>query len=234
MQKADKPLMLTSPVITPSLLHEITPGLTRQELDFLKSAGLLRRYSKDSIIARQDDYIDKIMFLEKGMVRSVGIGADGAEKTFLYFSAGCFLGLEGVLHCQPVIYDLQVLEDSNILLIDNNRLGDLLTRKNIGLFMLRSLALSSRILAHQVEDATFRTTEQAICRILYCLSDREQMSFKPFFTHQEIANLVGAHRVTVTHILGMIKKEGIIDVQARGHVMVVDREKLRKKIFEEP
>jgi len=233
MNERDKPLLLTSPIITPGLLREIATALTSDDIRFLKSRGVINHYAKDSVIARQGEYIDKLMFLVKGSARSVGMGLDGTEKTFLYFSAGCFIGSEGFLHCQPVIFDLRILEDSEVLFIDKDFFHEILSQQNICLFLMKTIALASRVLAHQVEDATFKTTQQAICRILYCLSDDGQISYKPHFTHQEIADLVGVHRVTVTHILGMLKKEGIVQVQPRGHIIVANREKLHEKIFNE-
>ncbi len=231
MNEKDKPLLMTSPVITPALLGETGTALTADDIGFLKTLGTVRRCPKDSVIARQGEYIDKLMFILKGLSRIAGLGADGAERTFLYFSAGCFVGAEGFLHRQPVIFDLRVLEDTDILFIDDTAFPGLLARRSICLYLLKHIALVSRVLAHQIEDAAFRTTEQSICRILYCLSDDAQLTFKPHFTHQEIADLVGVHRVTVTHILGLLKKEGLVHIQPRGHIVVADRGKLHDKIY---
>lgn len=231
MHEKDKPLLLTSPVITPSLLGETGTALTAADIAYLKKCGVVRHYAKDALIARQGGYIDNLHFLLRGLARVVGLGSDGAERTFLYHSAGCFIGIEGFFHRQPVIFDLRILEDADILVIDRAAFGDLLTQSNICLYLLKSIALASRVLAHQIEDAAFRTTEQAVCRILYCLSDDAQLTYKPHFTHQEVADLVGAHRVTVTHILGQLKKEGIVRDQPRGHIALADRDKLHEKIY---
>ncbi|HWQ62032.1 MAG TPA: Crp/Fnr family transcriptional regulator [Negativicutes bacterium] len=231
MNEKDKPLLMTSPVITPSLLGETGVALTADDVAFLKMLGIVRHCPKDSVIARQGDYIDKLMFILKGLARITCMGADGAERTFLYFSAGCFVGAEGFLHHQPIIFDLRVIEDADILFIDAHAFPGFLPRRNLCLYLLKSIALVSRVLAHQIEDAAFRTTEQAICRILYCLSDDAQLTYKPHFTHQEIADLVGVHRVTVTHILGLLKKEGLVHIQPRGRIIVASRDKLHDKIY---
>ncbi len=231
MHQKDKPLLLTSPVITPNLLGETGTALTTADIAYLKERGAVRRYAKDAVLARPGEYIDNLMYLLKGLARSAGQGADGGEKTFLYFGAGCFIGIEAFFHRQPVIFELRVLDDADILVLDRAAFPALLTQSNISLYMLKSIALASRVLAHQIEDAAFRTTEQAICRILYCLSDDSHLASKPHFTHQEIADFVGAHRVTVTHILGQLKKDGIVRDQPRGHIAVADRDKLHEKIF---
>ncbi len=82
----------------------------------------------------------------------------------------------------------------------------------------------------QIEDAAFRTTKEKVCRVLLCLSGTEYVQYKTHFTHQEIADLVGVHRVTVTNTLQALKKEKIIHIANRGEITVVDREKLRSKI----
>jgi len=95
---------------------------------------------------------------------------------------------------------------------------------------LKQMSLGSRVMAYQLEDATFRTTKQTICRILYCLSDVEHTNYKPHFTHQEIADLAGVHRVTVTNTLAALKNEGIVKFQSRGQIEVSNRNKLYEEI----
>jgi CRP/FNR family transcriptional regulator len=48
-------------------------------------------------------------------------------------------------------------------------------------------------------------------------------------THQEIGDMIGALRETVTKILDEFQSDGIVELR-RGHVLVRDPERLRAKL----
>jgi CRP/FNR family transcriptional regulator len=227
-------MLMTSPEIDPQCMKELGVSLKPEELEFLLSLGTVKEYEKDTLLTHNGDRIDKLMFLTKGRASLVMTGTDGSEKICLYFSAGTFIGEAGFFHGQPVIFDLHGLEDSQVLYIEKKRIDKMLLNPNIVLYLVTQMALGSRVIAYQLEDATFRTTKQTVCRILYCLSSTEHQFFKPHFTHQEIADLAGVHRVTVTNTLAVLKNEGIVKFQPRGHIEVLDRDKLYEKIYRTP
>ena len=229
----ETPMLLTAPVIDPQCLEDLDVILRPTEIDFLVSRGAIKEYKKNTLVVRNGDQIHKLMFLTAGRTRMIMTGTDGSEKICMDFAAGCFLAEAGFFHSQPVIFDLHVLEESKVLSIEKDQIQAMLKQPNITLYLLKQMGLVSRVMAYQLEDATLRTTKQTICRILYCLSGTEHSAYKPHFTHQEIADLAGVHRVTVTNTLSILKNEGIVEIQSRGHVAVSNRSKLYEKIYEE-
>ena len=49
------------------------------------------------------------------------------------------------------------------------------------------------------------------------------------FTHQEMANMIGSTRETVTLTLGDLRKKGVIEIDRR-RIVVLDREALRSRV----
>ena len=227
MLDQDKPLLLSCPVINADNLAQMGAALSAEDVTFLKSLGKMKKFAKDSVFVYSGETIDQLVYLEAGLVRMVAVGEDGSEKTYSYFTPGCFIGEAAFFHRQPVLFDLRFLERSTIYLVDGQHLAQILQRPSIVRYLLVSIALVSRTLAMQIGDAAFRTTEEKVCRTLFCLSGEEYTRYKPFFTHQEIADLAGVHRVTVTNTLAELKKEGIVSIPLRGHIHVLNREKLR-------
>ena len=82
----------------------------------------------------------------------------------------------------------------------------------------------------RIEESSFRSKEEKVYRILLCLGGTEYVKYKPHFTHQELADMAGVHRVTVTNTLQTLKKEGIVEVAERGRIQVKDWKKLKDKI----
>jgi Mn-dependent DtxR family transcriptional regulator len=65
-----------------------------------------------------------------------------------------------------------------------------------------------------------------VCRILTCLEEANPKASHNL-THQTMACLIGAHRVTVTDVIAKLKNEGIIKTEKNGFITVKKFEKLR-------
>lgn len=229
MENEDRPLLLSCPVINKTVLSELGAVLVPEDRAFLQSVGIKKTFVKHSNFASYGECIESLIFLHKGLTRCVGTGNDGNEKTYIYVSEGCFIAEAGFFHRQPILFQMNFMKDSEVLLIGRQYLPEILARPNLMLFIMTTTSLVSRILAMQIEDAAFRTTEEKVCRTIFCLSGEEYIQYIPHFTHQDIADLAGVHRVTVTNILAVLKKKGIICMSPRGNIRVMDRERLRSK-----
>jgi cAMP-binding proteins - catabolite gene activator and regulatory subunit of cAMP-dependent protein kinases len=228
-----KYLNLSCPILNTSTLALLGAKLEADDLHLLKSLANAKKFVKNSSLGYTNERIENLLFLHTGVARMAHTGKDGMVKIFSYIAAGCFLGEAAFFHKQPVLYDIQFVENSEVLFIDRSHLPHILERPRLMLFLTTAISLASRILAMQIEDASFRSTEGKICRALACLSGNEKTQYKLTFTHQELADLTGVHRVNVTNTLNMLKKAGIISCAARGNIMIIDREKLLQRIYKE-
>lgn len=72
--------------------------------------------------------------------------------------------------------------------------------------------------------------EQQLCRWLLLTSDRIP-SGEFLMTQESVANMLGVRRESVTEAAGTLKSSGCIDYR-RGHISVLDREKLEGNVCE--
>lgn len=229
----DSPFLLSCPVLNTDTLAKLGARLEASDLQLLRSVGNAQKFRKKFALAYTNERIEHLMFLDTGLIRAVCTGKDGTEKAFFYASGGCFVAEAAFFHQQPILYDIQFLVDSEVLFIDRIHLRHILGRPQLMNFLMTATSLGGRILAMQLEDAAFRTTEGKICRLLACLGSKEQMHYKVSFTHQEIADLTGVHRVNVTNTLNTLKKEGIISMATRSSITIINRDKLRERLSKE-
>lgn len=230
MHDQDKELLLSCPVINTDILAQLGAVLHPADVVYLKSLGAIKKFPKNATLVHSGEKMDQLVYLIKGLVRSATTGEDGTERTYGYFTPGCFIGDAAFFHRQPVLYDMRFMEQSEAVMIDRHQLPHIIRNPSIVQFMLVSVSLVSRTLAMRIEESSFRSKEEKVYRILLCLSGTEYIKYKPHFTHQEIADMAGVHRVTVTNTLQVLKKEGIIEVAERGRIRVTDLAKLYKKI----
>lgn len=72
--------------------------------------------------------------------------------------------------------------------------------------------------------------EQQLCRWLLMSMDRLHAN-ELVITQEMIGNLLGVRRESVTQALGQLQKDGLV-TSTRGHITVVDRPKLEKRVCE--
>jgi CRP-like cAMP-binding protein len=85
--------------------------------------------------------------------------------------------------------------------------------------------------ARQIEDLRFRTVEERVAGLLSTLAARRAKVARSGsalrsesrrsvqLTHSEIADLVGAHRVSVTNSLRALEERGLVEVRPRRIVL---------------
>lgn len=80
-----------------------------------------------------------------------------------------------------------------------------------------------------VEDVAFRRMDERLANFLIEKSVREAGVFHPVvMTHEQIAVYLGTAREVVSRLLHQFVKEGLVSL-ARGKVLIVDPEKLKKR-----
>jgi len=74
------------------------------------------------------------------------------------------------------------------------------------------------------------TVDQQLCRLLLLSLDRLSTN-ELVMTHELIANMLGVRREGVTEAANKLQQDGMISYR-RGHIAVVDRRKLEKRVCE--
>lgn len=159
-----------------------------------------------------------LYFVKKGKIRSNLLGMDGSLKVISMTCEGCIFGEQFIFHEQPSLFEAQALEDAEVYFFDKQKTFEIIKKDfEINLFLIKSLAIRSRNLACQLEDVSLRNIAQSISRILYALCCHEAQTknitsnFTIKLSHQDLANMLGIHRVSVTKNLNILKKQGILD-----------------------
>ncbi len=198
--------------------------------------GQKRLRKKGECIHEIGRNIKGIYFIKKGRVKSYLIGKDGTMKTFSIVGEGCFFGEQFVLHGQPALFETVTAEDCELYFYDKDTMLDIMKRDfEVNLFLIKSLAIKARMLAVQLEDKCMRNILQSVCRILYSIYCYEEKNsgFKQDIqiqlTHQELADILSSHRVTVTKSLSYLKKIGVLDYKYEN---IIIKSKYKERLKE--
>jgi CRP/FNR family transcriptional regulator len=189
-----------------------------------------RSYEARQVVYFPDDPCDYVYWVREGRIRVTRVSGDGRELTFRHLGQGDMLGDECMTD-RPKRNDYaEALEASTLCLMrtDDFRRA---AREEAELAYAVAVRLSQRVLELEqtLAETVFNTVRERVCSVLARLSRREgnRRAASLIITHQEMANLVGATRETVTGVLHGLREEGVIEL-ANRRVRIVDTAALRQ------
>lgn len=102
---------------------------THDELNEILSCFTKEEVKKNKILVEEGQVCRNIYFVEKGMGRSYYLKEDGKEVTQWFFAKGAFMAsADSFFNQSPSYYYLEVLEDSILYSISNEKIDLLLTK----------------------------------------------------------------------------------------------------------
>jgi len=155
-----------------------------------------------------------VYYLQKGSAKCVYLSLQGHEKVLYYckgralFSDGPGVSNRSTTSSVTALTKCIVYRFPRDLIIDS-----LVCNHEIVRDLLFSLASKVCMFAQQVQGICTFDVEQAVSRILYWLLTREGKILHrtdPNLTRQDIANMLGVHRVTIVRALMKLKEKGIL------------------------
>lgn len=211
----------------------IFQGLPSSELAPLVSGAKIEEKTKRRVIYMPGDPGNAIYFIGTGRVKISRVTPDGKELTLSYRSAGELFGELCLLDGGAREEMAEVVENARMVLVPREPIDEL-ARKHVKVaYAITSMLINSRrLLERKIEDLVFKDVNAKLAELLLKLAhqhgvpdDRGTLvSIK--VTHQEMANLIGSTRETVSLALSQFKRKGLITSQAR-RVIIRDIESLR-------
>ncbi len=146
-------------------------------------------------------------YLKSGRVKSFIQSEDGAERVLRIYDQGALFGEASFFDELPRVSSAMALTPCQIVPIDRELVALEFKRDPIlAMMMLKYLARTVRVLSAQVDDMAFRPADQRIARHLLSLTSSADGSIP--CTHDEIAAVVSASRVTVSRVLNDFARRG--------------------------
>ncbi|WP_027634329.1 Crp/Fnr family transcriptional regulator [Clostridium hydrogeniformans] len=216
-----------------------------QIFDRKKQKAMREFFLKDLAPLGKEKEIKKNEILNVAENKSLGIVTKGKLKQILYHSKGdeklmfflspgeiCGEGEYFVGGGMPVM--IKACCDSKVSIIEKNLLDRFLENNtNAYGFFIHSLTRKYRISVSQMHDILFTSSKEKVCNTLYRLVIQEGIETNNGvvidikLTHQELATLVGASRITITRIIKELKEEGIVDNTQDKRFIIKDLSKLK-------
>ena len=176
-----------------------------------------RTYEKDQMIYWQEEQADCFYCIKKGRVKVFLSSENGMEKTITIVEQG-ILGEAAFFDHMPRVSSAKALVKTELIAINRNGLIKSFSQDpDLAVHLLELMAHRVRLLSEQVDNMTFLQADQRIAQaLLRHAVPGEDGILQVNLTHEEIANLAGTTRVTVSKLLTRFAKNGWIGTRYRA------------------
>ena len=204
-------------------------GLDEKDLAKLVEFSRVCRYAKGSIVLHEGDPGDALLVLLSGRAKIVLQSEQGQEVILSVVEPPDVLGHFALLDGAPRSATVVALDALETRRLTRERFLELVAKNRTILEgLLRHLAASLRETNEQVRTALMFDIHGQVLRALIKRGkdDGSHIIVQPRLTHQEIAQMIGKARETVSRAINELRDAGYLTVE--GKAITLRKEKLKR------
>lgn len=212
--------------------HFLLRHLRPDELSRLAASAALVRHRANATIFQKGDAGGSLMAVVSGRVKICTYSADGKELVLNIIDRGSLFGEIALLDGQPRSADAVALDDTELLVLDRNRLMPILTANpETAARMITVLCQRLRQTSEALEDALLRDAPSRVARGLLRLARTfgkpeaggTRLDIK--LSQQQMGSLIGISRESINRYVVEWSRAGYLAVNS-GFVTILDLEAL--------
>jgi CRP-like cAMP-binding protein len=194
------------------------------DLEELATHLIERRFPKNATVVEEGLPGDYMYVIRRGRAKVTKASEDGREKIMNFLEAGAFFGDMALLGNETRSASVKTLEESVLLALSRRDFIDLLRQSpDLSLAVIEELANRLRETNEQARSLSFQGVEERT-RNLFERIAREDVAgsgrlMTPSLTHQQIADMVGTSRETVTRAIKQLKESGWLGQDGKRYVI---------------
>lgn len=188
--------------------------LPEKDMEIISSKFMEREYGKRQVLLEPQD-LDKVFILKSGRVEIYQLTADGKKIIVDTLGAGNIFGDLGI--DEPNEQFIEATTNSFVCVIKKGEFFDIVTKNpNISNTLVRELFTkiveSEKQIAALASDNILTKTKNLLLRLAkkYGKKDEESLVIGAKFTHEQLAEMIGISRPTMTEMLNKLERQGVI------------------------
>ncbi|HEB90344.1 MAG TPA: Crp/Fnr family transcriptional regulator [Deltaproteobacteria bacterium] len=198
------------------------------DLEELASHLIERRFPKNATVVEEGLPGDYMYVIREGRAKVTKASEDGREKIMNFLEAGAFFGDMALLGDETRSASVKTLEESTLLALSRRDFIDLLRQSpDMALAVIEELANRLRETNEQARSLSFQGVEERTRNLFERIAQREEGGTRmltPTLTHQQIADMVGTSRETVTRSIKQLKASGWLAQEGKRYVIPCDND----------
>ena len=221
-----------------------SPHRSREALESLRNIGLFssvedanlasigsllieRRFPKHKTIVEEGLPGDYMYIIREGRVSVSKLSDDGREKILEFLEAGDFFGEMSLLDNAPRSASVRALTETRVLALSRGDFLNVLRRSpDLAMGVIQELTRRLRQIDEQASSLSFQRVKERTQGLLRRLAKEDTQCqgrrATPVLTHQQIADMIGTSRETVTRALKGLRETGWLEKEGRRYLVPID------------
>jgi CRP/FNR family transcriptional regulator, cyclic AMP receptor protein len=204
--------------------------LTDAEFQSLEHVFLVRSFPKNQVIFMEEETGKYMYIVLAGKVKITKATAGGKESLLAIHQAGDFFGEMALLDGKTSPATVSAMEDCRIATVSAHDFHTLLMRnEKVVKQIIQVLCTRLRQVWAQVQSLSYSTADSRIKAGILQLSQKHGVAdsrgiiINLKITHQELAEMVGTSRETVTRTLARLQESGVLQIEQRRMILLDPR-----------
>jgi CRP/FNR family cyclic AMP-dependent transcriptional regulator len=203
--------------------------LSDEHVRRLESRAKSRSFKRGALVYVPTDQGDCVLLLTSGRVKIFHNTQDGKQAVLAIIDPGELFGEIAIATMEEAQREeyAETMEASTIVLIPSDDIKRLASEHpSLSVGITKMMGLSRRRVERRLKSLLFRSNRERLVHLLFDLAEKYGKYTKDggialgiHLSHQELANIIGSTRETVTLVLGELQAEGTISVSRRDIIL---------------
>ncbi len=198
-----------------------------------KKIGVAKRFRPGKVLFWQNDPVDYLFLVQSGKVKTCTLSEDGKNRTYGIWGHGSALGTTAHFLGEKHLTTAYVVQTADILIVSPAELDALVAKDPLGArAVIHYLAQYVKLFLREIDALSFLDVQERLKRNLESLASHhghhtpDGIQIDLAVTHEEIAELTGANRTTITAHLNNLKKQGYLWTSGR-YLIILPHDHIR-------
>ncbi|MGE3858056.1 MAG: Crp/Fnr family transcriptional regulator [Dehalococcoidia bacterium] len=207
------------------LAADLFQDLPEADVQRIEQMTVMSRCERGQIVYAPDEAREALFLLKRGRIEVYRLVEDGKKLVLNTVHPGMAFGDMALTGQRMLGGYAEAVEDCTICVMSRSDLEALIVEfPAVGVRLVRMLSERLADLEQRLEESSLRDVPSRVAAAL--VRAAEQGGPKVAMTHQQLADLVGTHRETITRTLGDLRDRRLIAL-GRSQIEVLDLDALR-------
>lgn len=200
-------------------------GVGDDDLESIAALLIERKIPKGHTIVEEGLSGDYMYILSEGEVKVTKLSGDGREKILELLGPGAFFGEMSLLDNAVRSASVKTLSETRILALSRSDfLKELRHNPDLAMAVIQELTHRVRQMDEQASSLSFQRVKERTMGLLIRLAKGtaerpDGRCATPTLTHQQIADMIGTSRETVTRIVKRLKEDGWLAQEGKQYLV---------------
>ena len=215
-----------------NLFNRLQPDDIRR----MESVSRMKKFKRGDSVYLPADSADGVLLLISGRIKICHLTPEGKQSILVFVEPGEVFGELSLV--DPTIRQeyAEATENSQLVCIPREEVQRCMQKQpDLTLGITKLIGVRRRRVERRLRNLLFHSNRERLIYLLIELVEQYgrrvdggvELTIK--LSHQEMANIIGSTRETVTVVLGELQKEGMIEI-ARRRVKILDLDRLADQV----